>query len=301
MRRFASLAFLVTIVGLTTPTASSESVEGVFSVLCDFSHQLWDDPIVYPGQAGAAHLHQFTGNVTTNASSTYASMIGQDTSCPLSADTAGYWVPALVTPTGTPVRAVNMNVYYRNQPNDGQRVNPFPPDFRMIAGHPKTPTGGGLVGWGCTDKRPYLAQPPNCGPVGKHLKAHVVFPNCWNGAVDSPDHRSHVVYPKREACPASHPLKLPRLSFHVTWAVRNPKGHYLSSDPIAGTPAGRSLHADFWNTWDQVELVRLTETCLNAMAACKNLRDPPPPPPPSPEPTDSPPSPEPTGTTPPGP
>ena len=38
-----------------------------FSVLCTPTHQLPDDPIVYPNQPGAAHMHQFIGNPSTNA------------------------------------------------------------------------------------------------------------------------------------------------------------------------------------------------------------------------------------------
>jgi hypothetical protein len=53
---------------VSAPTV--QAADGVFSLLCDFSHQLADDPFMFPGQPGGSHLHQFTGNVTTNADST---------------------------------------------------------------------------------------------------------------------------------------------------------------------------------------------------------------------------------------
>jgi hypothetical protein len=49
---------------------------------------------------GAAHLHEFFGNTSTNASSTYATMIAKATPCSVLGDTAGYWVPALFNGAG---------------------------------------------------------------------------------------------------------------------------------------------------------------------------------------------------------
>jgi Domain of unknown function (DUF1996) len=275
VKQLATILSSWILVLVSAPTV--QAADGVFSLLCDFSHQLSDDPIMFPGQPGVSHLHQFTGNVTTNAGSTYESMLGQATSCPYAKDTAAYWVPALVSPLGTVIAPIRMNVYYRNKPSNGQPVVAFPPDFRLIAGHPTVPTGTkATLGWNCKDANPYLASPPDCRGIrsSRGVKAHIVFPNCWNGLPDSADHRSHVVYPSGGLCPVSHPLKLARLSVHVTWPVKDGRGYTLSSDHGSEAATGASLHADFWNTWDQPELERLTETCLNAQVSCKNLRDP---------------------------
>ena len=67
----------------------------VFLVHCGYSHTLKDDPIVYPGQPGASHTHDFFGSTTTNANSTDASMIASGSTCNIAGDTAGYWTPAL--------------------------------------------------------------------------------------------------------------------------------------------------------------------------------------------------------------
>src|SRR5437773_1769395 len=45
-----------------------------FVVSCPFSHRLPDDPIVYPGQPGASHLHDFFGNTSVDAASTYSQL-----------------------------------------------------------------------------------------------------------------------------------------------------------------------------------------------------------------------------------
>jgi hypothetical protein len=57
----------------SSPAASAASREkgASFAVRCDFSHRASDDPIVHPGDPGAAHSHDFFGNRSTDAFSTY--------------------------------------------------------------------------------------------------------------------------------------------------------------------------------------------------------------------------------------
>ena len=115
--------------------------------------------------------------------------------------------------------------------------------------------------------------PPNCG--SKQIKAHVHFPWCWDGVnLDTPDHRSHMAYgPNGRTCPATHPVVLPRITLHVTYGVKNGTGHMLASDHAFGLPAGTSLHADFWQTWDQPVLDFLVERCLRGGVSCKSMTD----------------------------
>src|SRR5204863_3050651 len=74
-----------------------------------YTGSMMDDPIVFPGQPGASHMHDFFCNKATDAFSTYAQMIAAPTSCP-SGDTAGYWAPGLykngvkINPTGSGIR-----------------------------------------------------------------------------------------------------------------------------------------------------------------------------------------------------
>jgi hypothetical protein len=37
--------------------------------------------------------------------------------------------------------------------------------------------------------------------------------------------------------------------------------------------AARTLHADFWNTWDQAALESLTQMCIVGAGGCGILRD----------------------------
>ena len=69
-------SWLVIILGLTVITGGVTTAQAGqdFTTDCFPSHRAPDDPIVFPGQPGASHSHDFFGNTTTDASSTYASM-----------------------------------------------------------------------------------------------------------------------------------------------------------------------------------------------------------------------------------
>ena len=97
---------------------------------CRFSHSAPDDPIVFPGKAGASHDHTFVGNRSTNASSTYRSLRASPTSCRRADDKAGYWVPTLLQGT-TPVFPQGATIYYRRGTlRAGHDVPEQPPDDR---------------------------------------------------------------------------------------------------------------------------------------------------------------------------
>lgn len=243
------------------PPPSTESTKGVFIVRCPFSHQRQVDPIVKPGPKGtlSQHLHDFFANRSVDSDSTYSSMIAAGTTCDLLADTAGYWSPSLIGPTGAIIKPKTMFAYYRNRPVKYGTTIPFPPDFRLIAGG----AGVGLpnAGWSCEQDASNMVQtPPNCG--SSKLVLHVRFPNCWDGInTDSADHRSHVVYLQNDECPASHPVKVPEIFLHVRYPVAGGSGYKLSDGTLAP-------HADFWNTWRQDALVGLVRRCLNAGINC---------------------------------
>jgi hypothetical protein len=63
-------------------------------------------------------------------------------------------------------------------------------------------------------------------------------------------------------------VRLPKIVFHITFGIRDGRGYTLSSDPMMQMHDGMSLHADFWNTWDQAELERQIDACLNAGRSC---------------------------------
>jgi hypothetical protein len=260
----------------STAVVPREDELGSFRVECEFSHRAQVDPIVAPGTQ-SAHVHDFFGNDSTSATSTYDSMRAGDTTCSALGDLAGYWAPTLLSPSGTRVMPERSIFYYRNRPVGYRTTTLFPRDFRMIAGGAdKFPH----TYWTCdgesdTSYEFRRTAPPNCN--GRKLKAHVFFPSCWDGVrLDSPDHRSHVAYGRDDdgrvegtdpdTCPATHPVKLPQLDFRVLYPITDGR-NYRFSDGTA------LMHADFWNTWTQSELQRWVRDCLWAGESCGLAED----------------------------
>src|SRR5215210_545573 len=159
-----------------------------FILNCDFSHRAKDDPIVHPGHAGMAHSHDFFGNTSTDAFSTYESLRAADTTCDLDADTAAYWVPTLYQ-NGVALKPDRALIYYITR-HDPERVRAFPPNLRMIAGDAEATSSQHphVTAWWCaTTDNDMLREPPRQCPEGTHLALAVFFPNCWDGQhLDSP-------------------------------------------------------------------------------------------------------------------
>ena len=239
-----------------------------FVVSCPFAHRLADDPFVHPGQPGSSHLHDFFGNKSTYASSTFRSMRQAGTTCARVGDTAGYWMPT-VFQDGLVVKPLKATVYYRDMAPDPSSVRSFPPDFRMVAGDSAATSAQRplLVGWACRHasdglKGRWTSDVPTCGD-NENLVFRVRFQDCWNGRhLDSADHRSHVSYSKNGVCPSRFPVAIPRVSMTVAYDSHGGSGVTLSS--------GSALtgHADFWNTWNQRALDELVATCLRAGIHC---------------------------------
>lgn len=222
------LAALV-IVGAVLPMPAAQAATPRFQIRCQTSHLKQVDPIVSPG-ARSAHLHEFFGNTTTDANSTYRSMVGGRTTCTAAADTAGYWVPSLISPGGQVVRARTILLYYRGAA--GERTVAFPPNLRMVSHNSQVRTSSSNL--------------------------IIKFPSCWDGVrIDSADHISHMANATGKGCPRSHPVRVPALTVVARYPIQSVSGYRLSSGPLS------TLHADFWNTWRQPGLEELVARCLN--------------------------------------
>ena len=148
---------LAAAVGLTALVCAATALavpgnEGLFSVNCDLSHRLPDDPIVHPHKHGDSHSHEFYGNESTNANSTLASMRAAGTTCKRGEDRSGYWIPTLYK-FGNPVAATSMTVYYRTAGRDPGTVQPLPDGLQMIAGdsEAKEVQDDDIVDWSCQE------------------------------------------------------------------------------------------------------------------------------------------------------
>lgn len=254
------------------PTGPSEV--GAFRIVCDYSHVLPDDPIVYPSQPGRSHSHTFFGNTAVNANSTSESIAdsGNSTCRGGIINRSAYWVPTLVdVRDGAAVRPEESIFYYKTGYNGVRpgEVRPFPPGLRMVAGDATNSSPFGSFRFNCHGGQLKDKTFPDC-PVGDDLVMEIFFPQCWDGVnLDSPDHKSHMAYP-RGGCPGSHPVPLPEISFQIHYRVKQPGqvAHWrLSSDTYSGPP-GYSAHGDWWNGWDQAVMERWVRHCNNPGMDC---------------------------------
>lgn len=267
MRRiFLALALVALLPVAGQPAAATVDRSAGWIVGCRFSHRSMDDPIVMPGMADMSHSHDFFGNETTDANSTLASLQTGPTTCSLGDDNAAYWAPTLYK-NGEAVTPDKAAIYYRTQV-DGGVVQSFPAGLEMIAGdsHATGPQPIDIVYYNChSGPDQHRARPYNC--PGSTIDAHIRFPQCWDGVhLDSPDHKSHLTYATDQhgvrSCPADYPVVLPRLIIRISWPISNAGGVTLASGEAY------TLHADFFNAWNETTLSTLVDRCINAGVNC---------------------------------
>jgi hypothetical protein len=252
---------------------------GTFHADCASSHVAADDPIVFPGQPGASHPHEFFGNRQTNAFTFPAQLRwNPDTNCEReggksNADASAYWVPALYV-GNSPIAASTGDAYYSADFRDVAAIRPYPSDLEVIAGDSTGRTGpfaGGerIFLWRCAPGQTLVPATPTTAPTCRTPVLHldITFPDCWDGFnSDSPNHKSHMAYsqPAAEgrACPASHPVLVPKLKLGIRYPTTGGPGVRLSSGGI------NTAHADFMNGWDPSKLATLVRACLNADKYC---------------------------------
>ncbi len=289
--------------GAIAPSAAPDVV-GAFRFICNAGQVSFDDPIVYPGQPGKSHLHQFFGNTSADAASTYASLrTSGESTCASPLNRSAYWMPAMMNGKGQVVRPDYVSIYYKRRPvsdpecrRQGTACVEIPRGLRFIFGfdmlnHKAQKTGGGYFSCdgptGIAGHYPTIVDVAKNCPVGNKLGAVISAPDCWNGKdLDSPDHRSHVAYGRYGddggyRCPASHPYIIPTFTLGAWYSVdetldRSGKwdgtfaSWHLSSDDMPGMPMkpGSSFHTDWFGAWDDQVMKIWTDNCINRLLNC---------------------------------
>jgi hypothetical protein len=280
------------------PRSEAPGVEGAFRFVCTPSHNAYDDPIVYPGQPGKAHLHTFFGNTGTNANSTYQSLrTSGESSCNNLLNRSAYWIPAMMNGSGRVVMPNLISIYYKRAPQGSkfcappyaQACLPLPRGLRYLFGYHMTDPaksdparmrwfncdGAGAV----SGQFATMAAALKGCPVGARVGAIIVGPNCWNGKdLDTPDHRSHMAYQfyngqlLNPVCPSTHPYLLPFFEAAAWYTVdATANAWHFSSDRMAGMPdlpAGTSFHADWFGAWDDTIQNLWTVNCIDKALSC---------------------------------
>jgi uncharacterized protein DUF1996 len=279
------VAGALTIAAGTSISAGAPVIStGKFVSVCSFSHQAMQDPIVFPHQPGASHLHEFFGNTSTDADSTPWKLRHRPkNTCSPQADRSGYWAPALLINRKV-VKPSILRAYYTSGSKNPSSIQSFPRGLDMLAGdsHATSPQPFYVTGWYC-DNGPLSevtggrVSTPYCGSSGT-LEMDVTFPDCWDGKhLDSEDHKSHLAYAKKgsplstyASCPPGYPVPLPKLTMKVVYPTNGARsGIELASMGIY------SQHADFMNAWKASALQNLVTTCIKANIDCRNRTAPP--------------------------
>ena len=287
------------------PPSAAPDVVGAFRFICNASHLAYDDPIVYPGQPGKSHLHQFYGNSGANANSTFASLrTSGNSTCNSPLNRSAYWMPGMLDGLGNVVIPDYVQVYYKrrmrtdprctlgNANAEGDCVN-LPNGLRFIFGYDMATMtkGNGAPYYDCqgptaTPGHYYANQnglatvATKCGP-GNLLGAVIAGPDCWDGVhLDVPDHRSHMAYKVKNqatgqfACPATHPKVIPQFTISAWYKVEPVAGvQYpvqnwsLSSDAMPGMTMaqGSTLHFDYFEGWDEAIKKAWHDACIDGL------------------------------------
>jgi|GEM_PF-505597 len=274
---------------LTRPSTSlppAGGAEGNFRTVCNLVKMAAFDPIVYPGQPLAGHLHMFFGNVDVNPNSTPQSLASSGNSSCFGGimNRTGYWVPAVFDAVSGEVQVpVAANFYYKNGILDPATIQPIPAGLRMIAGDKNATKAQANSGWNCqlvwNQQAAVDGMIPNCA-VGDAVVLDIRFPECWDGVnLDSPDHKSHMAYAiwvnapgYQSYCPFTHPVPIPRITeifrFPVTASSR-PLNWRLTSDMYSlSIRGGLSAHADWMDGWSRDGMTTFVKNCVNARRDC---------------------------------
>ncbi|WP_084962094.1 DUF1996 domain-containing protein [Thermoactinospora rubra] len=240
-------------------------------------HNNPDNFIVAPGvRNGAHHLHDYVGNLSTDAFSTDESLAAAGTTCRLG-DKSTYFWPVLRDrrvddnigdPDGNVGRVLRPRQAIMLFRGSG-RVTAMPRFLRMITGDAKAATNGGAnanAKWTCTGFTNRITTKYPLCPRGSQVVRILDFPSCWDGRnTDSANHRTHVVFPQGGSCPQGF-RAIPQLRMILTYSVAPGLSYALDAFPEQKhNPI--TDHADFANVMPD-RLMNFVVSCINRGRRC---------------------------------
>ena len=296
-RKFAVTFVLLLAFASQASATSPEPGEGWFEFKCSVvvpGAQI--DPLVFPGNVGTSHVHQFVGNRSINENSTNESLRANPaTSClddeeekrgtPEAQRVYGnaIWYPRFYE-NGAPLTATRVTAGYSvGFVRDFANIVPFTDNMNFIAG---TSSGGpqeingqsvyklvcptGTTTPGTATRAPLCNQP--------NLRVSIFAPDCWDGLnSDSANHKTHLAYSKRAVgatlftCPASHPVLVPAQRITIELPSRGGSGLTVAtgSGATANTQGNMStIHYDYMSAIAGDARTQRTRDCLNQNEYC---------------------------------
>lgn len=170
---------------------------------CEYLKREAIDPIVDPA---VPHVHEFYGNRSVNANSTYSSLkTNPATTCRINEATSSYWHPVFREggKVQTPLRIRN---YYRDLNDKSWNMQPIPDGAQLLATH-----SNGKVMYKCGTGTPSSTPPYGCT---QSWSVAFHFPNCWDRSGRSPE---NFLYTPRQVCPSSHSYQMPDFRMEVIY------------------------------------------------------------------------------------
>lgn len=249
-------------------------------------HRNADNVVAQPQiPAGAHHMHEYVGNLSTNAFSTDQSLAAAATTCRLDDRSTYYW-PALRLIEehgddahlagggvdgnhGKILPPVSVRVEYRGNP--ASNVVAMPRFLRGITGNPVAVSQKGLhaehVQWTCSGDRVRVTTLyPRCAD-GQQVMRLFDFPSCWDGkGTDSELHRSHLVFPSSSGACAIGTFPVPQLHIEVAYDVP-PNAPYAIDSFREERRSPSTDHAMFIDVMPDLLMAQVVG-CLNKGTNC---------------------------------
>ncbi|WP_344277420.1 DUF1996 domain-containing protein [Actinomadura napierensis] len=248
--------------------------------------------LVAPGvENGAHHIHDYVGNLSTDAFSTDGSLSRAGTTCSNGDKSTYYWPVVRLRSAADPAQhdssAADLNIgrvlvpatvsiQYRG--NARSKVTAMPRFLRAVTGDAKSLTNGtanARAHWTCTGftARTTADKYPIC-PGGSRVTRVLDFPSCWDGQnTDSANHRAHIVFPDAAgACP-SGTKAVPQLRMTLGYTIKISKAQIAKGTLYALDTFPEQLHkpitdhGDFENVMS-TRLMRKAVTCINTGRRC---------------------------------
>jgi hypothetical protein len=248
-------------------------------------HRNSDNFMGAPGKVnGAQHIHDYVGNLSTDAFSTDESLAAAATTC-TNGDKSTYFWPVLRNTrvqgidansggggregnVGEILRPARVQLQFRGNPT--AQVTAMPANLALMTGDAKAATNGGTnahAAWTCTGFEDRTTTKYPLCPQGSQLVRILDFPSCWDGKnLDSANHRIHVVFPQQNGSCGGGRVALPQL--RITLIFDRLAGRGFAVDAFPGQQHKPVTdHADFMDLMPPAVMAQAVD-CINTGRTC---------------------------------
>lgn len=250
------------------------------------NHRNSDNFMVTPDERnGAQHVHDYVGNLSTNAFSDDDSLHAAGTTCDRNNKSTFFWPVLRATNLrgddehadgggrdgnfGKILQPVSADMRFVGNPT--HKVIPMPDDLSIITGDAKAKTNGNKnanAKWTCTgfENRTTDDKYPLC-PAGSKIVRILEFPSCWDGRhLDSKDHREHMRFPDDDGSCKRGFKTIPKLRMTLTYDP--PPGRNFALDTFPDQQhKPKTDHGDFMNIASK-DVLDLAADCINSGRNC---------------------------------